>query len=64
MIDNMFIVNPPKEIRKIAEEEEKTTDENGGILDIDYLDFDALEDDALIEKMHLSLPNWILIYLM
>ena len=47
MIDNMFIVNPPKEIRKIAEEEEKTTDEKGGILDIDYLDFDALEDNAL-----------------
>ena len=25
MIDNMFIVNPPKEIRKIAEEEEKSS---------------------------------------
>ena len=42
MIDNMFIVNPPKEIRKIAEEEEKTTDEKGGILDIDYLDLSLI----------------------
>ena len=50
MIDNMFIVNPPKEIRKIAEEEEKSSDDKGGILDIDYLDFDALEDDALDNK--------------
>ena len=47
MIDNMFIVNPPKEIRKIAEEEEKTKDDKDNILDIDYLDFNALEDDAL-----------------
>ena len=47
MIDNMFIVNPPKEIRKIAEEEEKSSDDKNNILDIDYLDFNALEDDAL-----------------
>ena len=64
MIDNMFIVNPPKEIRKIAEEEEKTTDENGGILDIDYLDFDALEDDALDKEDAFEFTELISIYLM
>ena len=47
MIDNMFIVNPPKEIRKIAEEEEQSNDDKDNILDIDYLEFDALEDNAL-----------------
>ena len=38
MIDNMFIVNVAKEIRKIAEEEEQTKDDKDNILDIDYLD--------------------------
>ena len=47
IIDNMLIVNPPKE--KLASLEESTVSNSGGILDIDYLEFDDLEFDYLAE---------------
>ena len=46
VIDNMFIVNPPKEVREAIEEQ--MADENNddmGALDVDYLQFDELEKD-------------------
>ena len=50
MIDNMFIVNPPEEV-KIAMEEEAMNDldQDQGILDIDFLEFNELEGDALAD---------------
>ena len=50
MIDNMFIVNPPEEV-KIATEEEAMNDldQDQGILDIDFLEFNELEGDALAD---------------
>ena len=48
MIDNMFIVNPPTEIRQQIEEgyqDEQNQDQ--GILDVDFLEFNELEQDAL-----------------
>jgi hypothetical protein len=50
MIDNMFIVNPPEEV-KIAMEEEAMNDldQDQGILDIDFLEFNELESDALAD---------------
>ena len=47
IIDNMLIVNPPKE--NLASLEESTVSNSGGILDIDYLEFDDLEFDYLAE---------------
>ena len=50
MIDNMFIVNPPQEVR-IAVEEQAADDMNDdqGILDVDFLEFNELEKDELKE---------------
>ena len=50
MIDNMFIVNPPQEV-KIAVEEQAADDLNDdqGILDVDFLEFNELEKDELKE---------------
>ena len=50
MIDNMFIVNPPEEV-KIAMEEEAMNDldQDQGILDVDFLEFNELESDALAD---------------
>ena len=48
MIDNMFIVNPPTEIREQIEEgyqDEQNQDQ--GLLDVDFLEFNELEQDAL-----------------
>ena len=48
LIDNMFIVNPPTEIREQIEEgyqDEQNQDQ--GILDVDFLEFNELEQDAL-----------------
>ena len=50
LIDNMFIVNPPQEVRERIEEElqdEKNDDQ--GLLDIDFLEFTELEEDELAE---------------
>ncbi len=50
LIDNMFIVNPPEEVKQRIEEElQDEQDEDQGILDIDFLDFTELEEDALEE---------------
>jgi hypothetical protein len=53
MIDNMFIVSPPPEVREAIEEEiQDDANNDQGLLDIDFLEFneleyDYLEDDAL-----------------
>lgn len=46
MIDNMFIVNPPQEIKEQIEEEARADlNEDQGILDVDYLAYDELDKD-------------------
>jgi hypothetical protein len=48
MIDNMFIVNPPREVREQIEENAKDDlDKDQGLLDVDFLEFNELEQDAL-----------------
>lgn len=53
MIDNMFIVAPPPEVQEAIEEElADDSNQDQGLLDIDFLEFDGLdidylEDDAL-----------------
>ena len=46
IIDNMLIVNPPKENISL---EEQSSSNNKNILDIDYLEFEELDQDALAE---------------
>ena len=50
MIDNMFIVNPPQEV-KVAVQEQAQDDLNDdqGILEVDFLEFNELEKDELEE---------------
>jgi hypothetical protein len=46
MIDNMFIVNPPQEVKEAIEEQvQNDLDDDQGILDIDYLEYNELEKD-------------------
>ena len=46
MIDNMFIVNPPKEVKEAIEEQvQEDLNDDQGILDIDYLEYNELEKD-------------------
>ena len=47
LIDNMLIVNPPKENLRLQQEESNNKSKN--ILDIDYLEFEELDQDALAE---------------
>lgn len=53
MIDNMFIVSPPPEVKEAIDEElADDANQDQGLLDIDFLEFDGLdidylEDDAL-----------------
>ena len=47
LIDNMLIVNPPKENLRLQQEESGKDSKN--ILDIDYLEFEELDQDALAE---------------
>jgi hypothetical protein len=47
IIDNMFIVSPPADVRQQIQEEAMKKDEDGGILDVDFLEFSELEQDAL-----------------
>lgn len=55
MIDNMFIVNPPDEIREQMEEEyNEDMDADKGILDVDFLEFNELEGDAGLSKDELE----------
>ena len=50
LIDNMFIVNPPPEIKERIEEElQDEQNEDQGLLDIDFLEFNELEEDELEE---------------
>ncbi len=47
MIDNMFIVNPPNEVKKaIQEQVADDLEQDKGILDVDFLEFNELEGDA------------------
>ena len=46
MIDNMFIVNPPTEVREAIEEQvNDDSNKDKGILDIDFLEYNELEKD-------------------
>tara|TARA_B100000941_G_scaffold288852_1_gene266602 strand:- start:2771 stop:3916 length:1146 start_codon:yes stop_codon:yes gene_type:complete len=48
MIDNMFIVNPPQEVKQAVEEAARDdSNQDQGILDVDFLEFNELEQDAL-----------------
>ena len=50
MIDNMFIVNPPPEVKRQLEENYRDEqDQDQGILDVDFLEFNELETDALAD---------------
>jgi len=50
MIDNMFIVNPPEEVRDQMEDAYRDEqDQDQGILDVDFLEFNELETDALAD---------------
>jgi len=52
LIDNMFIVNPPTEIREAIEEGyEDEQNQDQGLLDVDFLEFNELESDALADTM-------------
>ena len=48
LIDTMFIVNPPSEVKKAIEEQAADEqDQDTGLLDVDFLEFNELEQDAL-----------------
>ena len=49
LIDNMLIVSPPDESELSTEESTASVADSGGILDIDYLEFNELEIDYLAE---------------
>ncbi len=50
MIDNMFIVNPPPEVKQQMEDAYRDEqNEDQGILDVDFLEFNELESDALAD---------------
>ena len=49
IIDNMLIVSPPDESELSTEESTASVADSGGILDIDYLEFNELEIDYLAE---------------
>lgn len=55
MIDNMFIVNPPEEVRDQMEDAYRDEqDQDQGILDVDFLEFNELETDALADTGELE----------
>ena len=45
MINNMFIVSPPQEIKEAVEEESRNTDSSTSLLDFTELDQDLLKED-------------------
>ena len=50
MIDNMFIVNPPSEVKQAIEDAAADEqDQDSGMLDVDFLEFNELESDALAD---------------
>jgi hypothetical protein len=61
LIDNMLIVNPPKE--KISEEETVYTSESNSILDFNDLDIDYLEEDLLDNESDLEFTELDINYL-
>ena len=46
LIDNMLIVNPPKQTKQLTED---TSTDTSNVLDVDLLEFDELEQDYLAE---------------
>ena len=51
MIDNMFIVNPPSEVKQAIEDQAADDqDQDTGMLDVDFLEFNELESDALADS--------------
>ena len=51
MIDNMFIVNPPTEVKQAIEDAAADEqDQDTGMLDVDFLEFNELEQDALADS--------------
>ena len=50
MINNMFIVNPPQEVKiAVLEQAQDDLDKDQGILEVDFLEFNDLETDELKE---------------
>jgi hypothetical protein len=50
LIDNMFIVNPPTEVKQAIEDAvADEQDQDSGMLDVDFLEFNELEQDALAD---------------
>ena len=46
MIDNMFIVSPPSEVKQAVEDQVRDDmNDDQGILDVDFLEFDGLDGD-------------------
>ena len=55
MIDNMFIVNPPNEVQKAIEEAvQDDLEQDKGLLDVDFLEFNELEGDAGLSQNELD----------
>ena len=50
-INNMFIVNPPKEIKEVERERESKEDDTQGILDVEFLQ-DLLDITAELDKIN------------
>jgi hypothetical protein len=46
LINNMFIVSPPADVQTVIDES-STKSDDGGLLDVDFLEFDGLDVDAL-----------------
>jgi len=46
LIDNLFIVSPPEEVNEqVAEEQSKSESDSNNVLDVDFLEFNDLEED-------------------
>lgn len=46
MIDNMFIVNPPSEVKQAVEDQvQDDANDDQGVLDVDFLEYNELEKD-------------------
>tara|TARA_R110001606_G_C15400425_1_gene652865 strand:- start:5 stop:1132 length:1128 start_codon:yes stop_codon:yes gene_type:complete len=55
LIDNMFIVNPPSEVKDaIQEQAQDDANQDQGLLDIDFLEFNDLEQDYLNDETELE----------
>ena len=55
IIDNMFIVSPPPEVKEAIEEQvQDDMNADQGLLDVDFLEFNELEGDAGLSKDELE----------